>query len=137
MGLTYACTTYGGTGVNPDLAWSGCPSATKEFALLMTTVALDGTKYNWVLYGIPNTTTSLTKNSTNVGTSGLGSDGPTTGYQAPCSSGPGKKDYTFTIYALSASPTFSSGTTVTGTVLTSAISSTTLASGSIVLSVTR
>ena len=138
MGLTYACTQYGGSAYNPDLSWSGCPSTTKEFALLMTTLDKEGIlKYNWVLYSIPNTTTSLAKNSTNVGTSGLGSDGPTLGYQAPCSSGLGKKDYTFTIYALSSSPTLTSGTTVTGSVLSTAISSITAASGSITLSVTR
>ena len=137
MGITYACALYGGSAYNPDLAWKGAPASTKEFALLMTTQANDGLKYNWVLYGIPSSSTSLAKNSTNVGTAGQGSDGPTFGYQAPCSSGPGKKDYIFTIYALSNSPTFSSGVTVTGSVLSTAMSNITLASGSITLSITR
>jgi phosphatidylethanolamine-binding protein (PEBP) family uncharacterized protein len=135
MSSDYACTLYGGLGYSPDLSWSGCPSTTKELALIMTTIALDGTKYNWILYGIPTTVSTLAKNTTGVGTAGLGSDGPNYGYQAPCSSGLGTKDYTFTMYALSATPTLSG--VVTGSVLTSAISSTTLAKGSITLTYTR
>jgi phosphatidylethanolamine-binding protein (PEBP) family uncharacterized protein len=47
----------------------------------MTTQQGDGiTKWNWVLYNIPAGTTSLAKNSTGVGTAGVGSAGPTTGY---------------------------------------------------------
>ena len=135
MSSNYACTLYGGLGYSPDLSWSGCPSTTKELALIMTTIALDGTKYNWILYSIPTTVSSLATNTSGVGTAGLGSDGPTYGYQAPCSSGLGTKDYLFTMYALSATPTLSG--VVTGAVLTSAISSTTLATGSISLSYTR
>ncbi len=135
MSSNYACTLYGGLGYSPDLSWSGCPSTTKELALIMTTIALDGTKYNWILYSIPTTVSSLATNTSGVGTAGLGSDGPTYGYQAPCSSGLGTKDYIFTMYALSATPTLSG--VVTGAVLTSAISSTTLAKGSITLSYTR
>ena len=135
MGSTYACTLYGGKGYSPDLSWSGCPSTTKELALIMTTIALDGTKYNWILYNIPTTVSSLATNTSGVGTAGLGSDGPTYGYQAPCSSGLGTKSYIFTMYALSAAPSVSG--VVTGSVLTSAISSTTLATGSITFTVTR
>jgi phosphatidylethanolamine-binding protein (PEBP) family uncharacterized protein len=77
----------------------------------------------------------LPKNSTSIGTAGVGSDGPSAAYQPPCSSGLGTKSYTFTVYALSAAPTFTS--TVTGSVLLSAISSTTVATGSMVLTLTR
>ena len=135
MGSTYACTLYGGKGYSPDLSWSGCPSTTKELALIMTTIALDGTKYNWILYNIPTYVSSLATNTTGVGTAGLGSDGPDYGYQPPCSQGLGTKSYIFTMYALSAAPSVSG--VVTGSVLTSAISSTTLATGSITFTVTR
>ena len=105
----------------------------------MTTQQGDGiTKWNWVLYNIPAGTTSLAKNSTGVGTAGVGSAGPTTGYQPPCSQGPGPKQYTFTVYALSAAPTLpTSASQVTGAVLTTAISSITLGSASLTLSYTR
>jgi phosphatidylethanolamine-binding protein (PEBP) family uncharacterized protein len=135
MSSNYACTLYGGLGYSPDLSWSGCPSSTAELALIMTTIALDGTKYNWILYNIPTYVSSLSTNTTGVGTAGLGSDGPNYGYQAPCSSGLGTKSYIFTMYALSAAPSVSG--VVTGSILTSAISSTTLATGSITLTYTR
>ncbi len=135
MSSNYACTLYGGLGYSPDLSWSGCPSSTAQLALIMTTIALDGTKYNWILYNIPTSVSSLSTNTTGVGTQGLGSDGPNYGYQAPCSSGLGTKDYIFTMYALSAAPSVSG--VVTGPILTSAISSTTLATGSITLTYTR
>jgi phosphatidylethanolamine-binding protein (PEBP) family uncharacterized protein len=102
----------------------------------MYTIALDGTKYNWLLYNIPNTTYTIPKNSTTVGTAGLGSNGPTYGYQPPCSTQLGvSKEYTFTVYALSSAPSLSG--VVTGAVLTSAISGITVASGSIILKVTQ
>ena len=135
MSSDYVCTLYGGKAYSPDLSWSGCPSTTKELALIMTTIANDGTKYNWLLYSIPTYYSSLATNTSGIGTAGLGSDGPTYGYQAPCSSGLGTKEYIFTMYALSATPTLSG--VVTGAVLTSAISSTTLAKGSITLTYTR
>jgi len=105
----------------------------------MTTLPGDGTtKWNWVLYGIPASATGLTRNTSGTGTSGVGSDGPTTAYQAPCSQGPGAKLYTFTLYALSASPVLpGSANQVTGKVLTDAIASITLGTASLNLSYTR
>ncbi|MEI6205578.1 MAG: SUMF1/EgtB/PvdO family nonheme iron enzyme [Desulfuromonadales bacterium] len=131
--------TCDGTGSSPQLSWSHAPSGTQQFALLMTTLPGDGTtKWNWVLYSIPGTTTSLAKNSSGVGIPGVGSDGPAMAYQPPCSKGPGSKLYTFTLYALSVSPTLpSSVNQVTGAVLTSAISSITLGSASLNLSYSR
>jgi hypothetical protein len=74
-----------------------------------------------VLYGIPAGVTSLAE-ATTVGTAGLSTDGPELRYYAPCSSGPGDKVYTFTIYALSGSPTFPVAPgAVDGPTLTSAI----------------
>jgi phosphatidylethanolamine-binding protein (PEBP) family uncharacterized protein len=131
--------TCDGTGFSPALSWSNAPEGTKEFALLMTTLPGDGTtKWNWVLYSIPGSTISLAKNSSGVGILGVGSDGPTMAYQPPCSQGPGAKLYTFTLYALSASPQLpGSSNQVTGAVLTQAISSITLGSVSLKLSYTR
>lgn len=119
----YTCD--GGSGMlspNPPLAWSGAPSGTMTYALTVTTIALDGTKYNWVLYNIPNTVTSLDE-ATTLGTAGVSTDGSELRYYPPCSSGPGEKTYTFTLYALSGTPTFSvPASQVTGVILTSAIS---------------
>lgn len=131
--------TCDGAGASPALSWSSAPAGTKEFALLMTTIPGDGTtKWNWVLYGIPASTTGLARNSSGVGTAGVGSDGPTTAYQPPCSQGPGPKLYTFTLYALSGSPALpGAANQVTGKVVTDAISSITLGKASLNLSYTR
>ena len=131
--------TCDGASASPALAWTNAPAATKEFALLMTTVPVTGSvKYNWVLSGIPANATSLARNTSGVGTAGVGSDGPTASYQAPCSQGPGAKTYTFTLYALSASPSLSvAANAVTGSALASAITSITLASTALNLNYTR
>lgn len=136
MPTEYTCD---GAASSPALSWSGAPAGTKEFALMMTTLPVDGaTRWNWVLYGIPGSTTSLARNSSGVGTLGTGSHGTIMTYDPPCPQGPGAKIYTITVYALSASPTLS-GTPeqVTGTVLTDAISSITLGKASLDMSYAR
>jgi phosphatidylethanolamine-binding protein (PEBP) family uncharacterized protein len=131
--------TCDGTSASPPLAWANAPANTKEFALLMTTIPVTGAiKYNWVLSGIPASTSSLIRNTSGVGTAGVGSDGPIAGYQSPCSQGPGLKTYTFTLYALSASPSLSvAANTVAGAALATAISSITLGSSTLNLTYTR
>ena len=96
--------TCDGHGGSPPLAWSGAPAGTRAFALLMTTIPADGsTKYNWVLYNVPAARQALDAAAFGVAEAGVGSDGPATGYQPPCSQGTGPKTYTFTLHALSAS----------------------------------
>ena len=131
----YTCDgTLGMSSHSPPLAWTGAPSGTVTFALTITTIALDGTKYNWVLYNIPNTVTSLTE-ATTLGTAGVSTDGSELRYYPPCSTGPGEKTYTFTLYALSGTPTFSAP--VTGTVLTSTISPLVIGSKQVNVTYTR
>jgi phosphatidylethanolamine-binding protein (PEBP) family uncharacterized protein len=133
--VVYTCD---GAGHSPPLAWTGAPEGTVQFAVLMTTLANDGLKWNWLLYGIPAGVTSLAESATGVGTVGLSSDGPELRYYPPCSQGPGAKTYTFTIYALSAAPLLSvPADQVTGQVLTSAISPATLASSHVSVTYTR
>ncbi len=114
------------------------PEGTVQFAVMMTTLANDGLKWNWVLYGIPSNVTSLAENTVGVGTFGLTSDGPELAYSPPCSKGPGAKTYTFTVYALSGTPAFAvPANKVNGEVLTSAISHLTLASSWLSVTYTR
>jgi phosphatidylethanolamine-binding protein (PEBP) family uncharacterized protein len=131
--------TCDGSGFSPALSWSNAPAGTKEFALLMSTITVDNeTKYNWVLYHIPATTTGFVENSSGVGTTGMGSHGASLAYEPPCSQGPGSKLYTFTLYALSSTPQLSAAADqVTGEVLTEAISSITLGSATLNMSYTR
>lgn len=130
--------TCDGAGYSPPLQWAGQPKATVEFALMMTTIAKDGEKWNWVLYDIPSDVPALAENSSGVGINGLSSDGPELVYYPPCSQGPGPKTYTFTIHALSQKPVITvPADHVSGAVLTSAISQITLASSQINVSYTR
>lgn len=123
--------TCDGAGSVPPLAWSSPPTGTVEYALTLTTLAADGTKYNWVLYGIPASATEIT-DATSVGTSGKSTDGPDLRYYAPCSTGPGDKTYIFTLYALSAAPTFSvPAAQVDGPALEAAVAPLTLGSRTI------
>jgi phosphatidylethanolamine-binding protein (PEBP) family uncharacterized protein len=128
LATMYTCDDAGG-GVSPPLQWTGAPEGTAELALTMTTIALDGTKWNWVLFHIPGSVTSLAPASAGVGTAGVSTDGPELRYYPPCSTGPGAKTYTFTLYALSAAPTFAvPESQVDGEILTGAIGSLTIAS---------
>jgi hypothetical protein len=119
----YTCKSQSGLGVetNPPLAWSSPPAGTVGYVLLASTVANEAgvqtTKYNWVLYNIPSNASAIPEDntvittgnsgSTQVGTPGLTSDGPQFSYSPPCSpKGSGLRTYTFTLYALSASPVF-------------------------------
>ncbi len=130
--------TCDGPASTPALSWSAGPTGTTEYALLMTTLPGDGsTKYNWVLYGIPATKTSLAKDSYGVGMLGVGSDGPNANYQAPCSQGLGEKAYTFTVYALSAAPTLSSSTAVSGAALAAAMAPVTVGTAALTLTYNR
>ena len=134
----YTCDGSGGMlSASPPLAWSGAPSGTVEFALTITTLALDGTKYNWVLFHIPASMTSLAQGTT-VGTAGVSTDGPDLRYYPPCSSGPGEKSYTFTLYALSGTPKFSvPESQVTGAILTCTISPLIIGSSQVNVTYTR
>jgi phosphatidylethanolamine-binding protein (PEBP) family uncharacterized protein len=131
--------TCDGASASPALTWTNPPAGTKEFALLMTTIPVTGSiKYNWVLSGIPANATGLARNTSGVGTAGVGSDGLLASYQSPCSQGPGLKTYTFTLYALSASPSLAvAANMVNGETLQSAISSITLGSAALNLNYTR
>jgi len=134
--VEYSCD---GAGASPALRWSNAPAGTKEFALMVTTIPVDGaTRWNWVLFGIPKTAIGLARNSSGIGSLGATSHDMSVRYEPPCPNGPGAKLYTFTVYALSASPSLpDSRSKVTGAVLTKAISSITLDSAIINMSYTR
>lgn len=130
--------TCDGAGQSPPLAWTSIPEGTVELALLMTTIAKDGLKWNWVLYHLPPSVNALAAGEMGVGKVGLTSDGPALAYSPPCSQGPGAKTYTFTLYALSAALAPSQpDNQVTGQMITDAISDITLAESAISVSYTR
>ncbi len=129
--------TCDGVGHSPPLAWSGAPAGTTQFAVMMTTFAPNGEKWNWVLYALPASVSALAV-ATDAGIAGLTSDGPLLAYSPPCSQGPGPKAYTFTVYALSGAPSLPSvPSQVTGPVLTQALTPLELASSSLTVTYAR
>ncbi|MCX6055819.1 MAG: SMP-30/gluconolactonase/LRE family protein [Chloroflexi bacterium] len=100
--------TCDGGSATLTLNWSGAPEGTVGYALIMHHVAgPDDVHWYWVLYNIPVEVTSLAKNSTGIGNLGTNSVNDRNEYSPPCSKGPGDKNYTYTLYALSAQPQFS------------------------------
>ena len=137
-GTLPAAFTCDGARSTPPLSWSNAPSDTKSFALLMTTLSRDGTKWNWVLYNIPSTVTRLVLNTSGVGTLGTADDGAGNAFAPPCSQGVGAFTYSFTVYALSAAPSLSTTASQnTGPVVAAAIRTLTLGSASLNISYTR
>ncbi|HUM26526.1 MAG TPA: hypothetical protein PKN81_09860 [Anaerolineales bacterium] len=96
--------TCDGNGSTLPLAWSGAPSETQSYAVIMHHEAPDGIHWYWVLYNIPADVTSLPKNVSGIGTLGNNINNGLVEYSPPCSKGPGDKIYTYTVYALAAEP---------------------------------
>ncbi|VGO21066.1 YbhB/YbcL family Raf kinase inhibitor-like protein [Pontiella sulfatireligans] len=95
--------TGDGAAATLPLNWSGAPEGTKSFAVIMHHIAPDQTKWYWILYNIPATTTALPRNAPGgVGMLGNNSVNGRTEYAPPHSKGPGPKTYIYTVYALSA-----------------------------------
>ena len=134
--VDYSCD---GTSATLPLTWSGAPSETKSFAIIMHHVAaVDDTHWYWVMYDIPANVTGLSKNSTGVGTLGTNSVNRNTEYAPPCSKGTGEKSYTYTVYALSTQPQFSvPASQVSRDVLLEAMQDITLASTELHVTYTR
>jgi phosphatidylethanolamine-binding protein (PEBP) family uncharacterized protein len=99
--------TCDGNSSTLPLEWSGEPASTKGFALVMYTIpSPNESHWYWVLYDIPPDVHNLDKNVVGIGILGNNSVNGRPEYAPPCSKGPGPKLYTYTIYALSATPQF-------------------------------
>lgn len=131
--------TCDGASSTLPLTWSGAPAGTVSFAVIMHHVASpQDIHWYWVLYNIPAIVTRLEKNSVGIGTLGNNSVNGKTQYAPPCSKGPGLKNYTYTVYALSALPHLSAlAAQVNRDVLLAAIQDITLASAELHVTYTR
>ena len=121
--------TCDGAGASPPLEWQAGPPGTKSYAVTLWHEAPDRVKSYWVVYGIPEKSTQLAKNSRNVGTAGL-NDKNRAEYDPMCSKGPGVKEYHVTVYALSAIPKLRANA-ATRDALLEAIKEITLAEGTL------
>jgi gluconolactonase len=131
--------TCDGVSATLALAWSGAPTGTVGYAIIMHHVASPtDVHWYWVLYNIPADMTSMPKNSTGIGTLGTNSVNDRLEYSPPCSKGPGPKIYTYTVYALSAEPNFPvPASQVNRAALLEAIKNITLASAELNVTYTR
>jgi phosphatidylethanolamine-binding protein (PEBP) family uncharacterized protein len=127
MPRDYACD---GSSATLPLEWNGAPAETKSFAVVMHHIPPEITPHwYWVVYNIPPSVTSFSKNVKGIGILGTNSVNNQVGYSPPCSKGPGEKIYTYTVYALSAEPHLTvPASKVNRAVLLAAIKDITLAS---------
>lgn len=95
-----------GTGVSPELAWSGAPAATRSYAVTIFDVdAPTGSGFwHWVAWDIPAGTTSLPTGAVlPAGAVNGTNDGGGPGYTGPCPPvGDVNHHYHFTVVALDA-----------------------------------
>jgi phosphatidylethanolamine-binding protein (PEBP) family uncharacterized protein len=131
--------TCDGESATLPLNWSGGPEGVVSFAVIMHHVASPtDIHWYWVLYNIPASVTSLSRNESGMGILGTNSVNDKTGYAPPCSQGPGIKAYTYTVYALSRNPSFSvSPDLVTRDVLLNAMEGITISSARMTVYYTR
>jgi len=118
FGSMYTCAANNGTfgsGVNPELDWTGVPAGTMSFAITFidTKIGADMPMgQHWAIWDIPATVNEFPKGTTTL-TGALAGAMQSNKYLAPCPSG--DDTYEYTLYALS-SPTLSvTGASGTGT----------------------
>ncbi len=131
--------TCDGAGATLPLEWQGAPEGTQSFAIIMHHTPGPGdSHWYWIVYDLPGSVQSLAQNATDVGTLGNNSVNGQAEYAPPCSKGPGLKDYTYTVYALSAPPRISvPPNQVSRGILLAAMQSLTLASAELNVTYSR
>ncbi len=133
--VAYTCD---GAARTPPLQWTPGPKATVSYAVVMHHVAGPGdTHWYWVLYDIASTVTHLDEGVAPPATVGTNSVNHRSEYTPPCSKGPGAKEYTFTVYALSKRPPLGEPTAVTRQVLLDAMQGSVLANSTLTVTYSR
>jgi len=122
-------------GVSPEISWSGAPSSTRSFAILMFDPdAPTGSGFwHWVAWDIPAGTTSIPTGALPPPGSVNGeNDGGTLGYTGPCPpAGDGVHHYRIQVVALSV-PTLGLDATTHGAVVGFTVGHNALAAGQLV-----
>jgi phosphatidylethanolamine-binding protein (PEBP) family uncharacterized protein len=113
--FTCAATGMLGTGINPELDWSGAPAGTMSFAITFIDTKLGAnmaTGQHWAIWDIPATASEFPKGTTTL-TGALAGAMQTNKYLAPCPSG--NDTYEYTLYALSSATLNVTGASGSGT----------------------
>jgi Raf kinase inhibitor-like YbhB/YbcL family protein len=92
--------TCHGARTSPPLNWSGAPSGTKSYAIVVDDAAAPITPYiYWIVFDIPPATTDVQDGQLPPGARQASNSTGRVGYDAPCPDRPGH-GYRFTVYAL-------------------------------------
>lgn len=92
--------TCRGAKTSPPLNWSGAPSGTKSYAIVVDDAAAPITPYvYWIVFDIPPAATDVQDGLLPPGARQADNSTGRTGYAAPCPDAPGH-GYRFTVYAL-------------------------------------
>ena len=102
--------TCKGANTSPALAWTGAPSGTQSFAVVLTDLTIS--MAHWVIYDIPASATGLPSaiENTSDPASVMGAHqivsihAPVIGYYGPCPPNPPAHMYQFAVYALDVAP---------------------------------
>lgn len=134
-----------GEGISPPLNWRGVPDGAQSLVMIMDHQpepkrargedhqpppppaksksanapkprGPEGVRWNWTLYNIPVDVTAISSGQS-VGTLGSNVVNNKNEYAPPCSKGPGKKRYTFHLYALSSALEITQSTPLSEAVL--------------------
>ena len=101
--------TCRGAKASPPLDWSGAPSGTKSYAIVMDDSAAPITPYiYWIVFNIPEATTDLQAAQLPPGAEVAENSLGQTSYDPPCPGAPGHS-YRFTVYALNSTLNLASG----------------------------
>jgi Raf kinase inhibitor-like YbhB/YbcL family protein len=98
--------TCNGANTSPMLAWTGAPSGTQSFAVVLTDLTIS--MAHWVIYDIPASATGLPPGIDNTASPAsvpgahqiVSIHAGTVGYYGPCPPNPPAHMYQFAVYAL-------------------------------------
>ncbi|MDK1310354.1 YHYH protein [Pseudoalteromonas ardens] len=125
--------TCDGDNLSPPLNWTGAPADTQEYAISMATAA---NEQHWLVYNIDGDIETMAAGAS-IGTLGNNSVNNEQTYAPPCPQAAGQHFFTFTLYALSDSPSLAQNTSVDRDTFLSAIDSLTLDTATLTVSVNR
>lgn len=96
--------TCDGKNISPQLTWANPPANTAAFALAFYSPdSVIGMYYNWIIYNIPATTTSLAEGASTELPDDIATASNTAGdfiYRGPCPPDTGLHHYDFELFAL-------------------------------------
>ncbi|MBM7131076.1 YbhB/YbcL family Raf kinase inhibitor-like protein [Dyella mobilis] len=98
-----------GANLSPDLTWSGAPSGTRSYAIVMDDTDTPSDFTHWLVYDLPADTHHLQEGAASASkrlegaSEGLNNFGRA-GYGGPCPPGGSAHHYVFRVYALDTDP---------------------------------